>query len=256
VLPPLSYSNKPQVLVEYHVSEVGISFISEVQVYLTRDDGQSWEKWAAAQAVGQPVEVDASKGTDTYKHTLQVDLPGEGIYGIYLVVMSGVGKCQPPPQNGVSLPMIRFEVDTQPPYARLFLPEVVLDSRDAVLLSWEALDRNLTDTPICLEWAEHPNGPWEGIGPPELPNTPSRYTWKVPPKTPPSVFLRVRVRDRAGNVNLAQSKDLIPIDLNTPKVQFVQPGQTKQNSGGPQVVPGSVQPVPIVPAEFHATPPQ
>ncbi len=241
-LPPLTYTNSMQVMVEYRVGQVGHSGISEVQVYLTEDDGQHWVDWPQARAVGQPTEVDPSKGKELLRHTLQVDLPHEGVFGLYLVVKSGVGKCKPPPQSGVTPPQIRFAVDLQPPEAKLYAPEIVPDKKDAVLLIWEAHDQNLTDTPIALEWAESPNGPWEGIGPPELPNTAGRYTWQVPSRVPPQVYLRLRVRDRAGNVGVAQSERPVDIDLNTPSVDEVQPVPASRQGGtGPQVTPGPPQ---------------
>ena len=41
--------------------------------------------------------------------------------------------------------------------------------RDALLLTWNATDRNLAPNPIWLQYAEGPNGPWQTIvGPVDL----------------------------------------------------------------------------------------
>jgi hypothetical protein len=252
-LPPIRYVNSPQVFLDYSVGQVGPSGVSEVQAFITQDNGTNWQPWAQVHHVGQPTEVDPSKGPDTLRRmTLQVDLPGEGLYGMFLVVKSGVGKSKPPPAKGTP-PQVRFEVDLEEPKGNLYAPEIVPGSKDAVVLFWDASDRNLTDTPISLEWAEHPNGPWEGIGPPELPND-GRFVWSVPPKTPPMVYLRLRIRDRAGNVGHAQSDRPISIDLHTPEVVEVNVSQTSR-PGTPEPMPSNppVSPPPTVPLTVRPT---
>jgi hypothetical protein len=236
--PQLCYSNSTQVFLDYRVGQVGLSGVSEVQVYITQDEGENWQPWSRVQHVGQPTELDPSKGQEILR-TLQVDLPGEGVYGLYLVVKSGVGKCKPPPTPRTP-PQIRFEVDLTKPEANLFEPDIVPDKKDSVVLIWEAHDRNLTAAPIAIEWAEHPNGPWNGIGPAELPNTPSRYVWNVPEKVPAMVYLRLRVRDRAGNVGVAQTAEPVNLDLNTPVVNGV---AARSSLPGDQ---GTPQPNPVV----------
>jgi hypothetical protein len=54
-----------------------------------------------------------------------------------------------------------------------------------------------------------------------LPNT-GRYTWQVPANTPPKVYLKLTVRDTAGNAAVAKTDDAILIDLTVPEVGGVQ----------------------------------
>ena len=57
----------------------------------------------------------------------------------------------------------------------------------------------------------------ELIGPGELHNT-GRYAWQPAPDVPPNVYLRLTVRDTAGNKAVAQTADAELIDLSVPEV--------------------------------------
>ena len=92
--------------------------------------------------------------------------------------------------------------------------------RDTLLISWTAEDKNLTATPIRLEWSPQKDGPWEPVGAPELPNT-GRYAWQVPASAPPSVYLKLTVSDAAGNTVVAQSPEAVLVDLSVPEVGSV-----------------------------------
>src|SRR5258708_5395699 len=113
---------------------------------------------------------------------------------------------------------MRLEVDTTPPVAKLFAPEPDATQRDSLVISWNATDRNVTQNPITIEWTERKGGTWEVIGKPEMPNT-GRYTWQVPRNIPSRVFLRLTVRDTAGNVGIAETNEPVLVDLNEPVVE-------------------------------------
>ena len=66
------------------------------------------------QEPGMPMSADAKPAPDTSRRSLKVELPGEGVYGLYLVVKSGVGRGKTGPKNG-DMPQMRIEVDTTPP---------------------------------------------------------------------------------------------------------------------------------------------
>jgi hypothetical protein len=215
-LPPLQIVNHPQVILEYKVRNSGVSGVKSVQVYLTEDNGQNWRPY------GEPQNVEAAgltepKDGSPLARSLTVKLPEqEGIYGLYLVIYSGAGLSNPPPKEG-TVPQMRLELDRTPPVALLFAPKPDPSSpHDRVLFAWQATDRNLGPQPIGLHWAERREGPWEPIGEPSLPNT-SSYSWQLPRTLPPQVYLRLTVRDAAGNVSEAVTPAPIPIDLNQPE---------------------------------------
>ncbi|MFQ3652054.1 MAG: hypothetical protein SNJ75_17180, partial [Gemmataceae bacterium] len=128
-------------------------------------------------------------------------------------------RLRPKPGPG-DVPQLRVELDTTPPEAILKMPKPDPAHRDQMIFIWKAEDRNLADNPITLEWAERVNGPWEIIGEPQLPNT-GNYAWKVPERIPPKVFLRLTVRDKAGNASQAITPEPIPLDTHVPDVSGV-----------------------------------
>jgi hypothetical protein len=218
-LPPLQIVNKRQIRLEFEVAKFGPSGLGGVDIYVTLDDGQTWEKSQADPGVTLPPAVDAKTGAPVHGF-VTVNLQKEAVtYGFYLVVKSRAGLGKPPPQKG-DLPQIRVEMDTTMPEGELLRPQPDPAHHDALILSWKASDRNLTATPITLEWAAKKEGPWECIGPHELPNT-GTFSWQVPENAPPSVYLRLSIRDTAGNVAVAQTAEPILVDLSVPEVNVI-----------------------------------
>src|SRR5262249_5743473 len=118
-LPPLQFVNTRQVTLEYEVAKFGPSGVSSVDVYITQDDGQSWQVFGAVQSGNVPVGPDAKGPPTSVRRSLTLEVPGEGKFGFYLVVKSGVGRSKPAPQGGTR-PQIRLEVDTTAPDADLY----------------------------------------------------------------------------------------------------------------------------------------
>jgi hypothetical protein len=219
-LPRLQIVNSSKVTLEYQVNKFGPSGVGSVELYVTRDDGQKWERYGEGQNLNIPIPADARGTTNSVQRSLTVTLPGEGTYGFYLVVKSGAGLGKPPPKDGVTLPQMRIEVDETAPQANLYAPVPDPQQKDCLILSWTATDRNLAEKPITLQWSERANGPWETIGAPELPNT-GRFSWKLTSQVPPRVHLRLVVRDTAGNMAEAVTPQPILVDLNEPEAQFI-----------------------------------
>jgi hypothetical protein len=211
--------NKPQVKLDFDVARFGPSGLGGVDVYVTQDEGANWEKaqgdvaptLASPPAPGRPGPVHGS---------ITLPLPREGVvYGFYLVVKSKAGLGKAPPKNGDS-PHIRVERDTKLPDAKLYGPELDPSHAGCLMMIWQATDKNLAEKPVSLEWSEKREGPWDFIGEPQLGNT-GRYSWKVPEHAPAKVYLRLTVRDQAGNVAIAQTSEPILIDLVVPELEKV-----------------------------------
>ena len=143
------------------------------------------------------------------------------MFGFYLVVISHANLHKERPVSG-TLPQIRLERDMKVPEATLVSALADPARHDTLILKWTAEDRNLTERPITLQWAPKADGPWEFIGGPELPNTGS-FAWQVPPTAAAatSVYLQLTVRDGAGNVAVAVTKEPVVVDLNVPEVSGV-----------------------------------
>lgn len=198
-LAPAQIVNNPQVSLDYEFAKVGPSGIGKVELYVTQDNGLSWRCFAEDPDLKPP---------------LTVELPGEGVYGLSLVVLSKAGLGKRPPQPG-ELPEMRIEVDSTPPSAKLCAPESDPRRPNTLLIGWTVADRNLAPNPIALQWAERPSGNWETIGS-DLPNT-GRHTWQLPPNLPYRVYLRLIARDLAGNTCVAETPEPRLVDLNEPE---------------------------------------
>jgi hypothetical protein len=207
-LPPLQHINQFEFMVEYEVSKVGPSGVGSVMLYWTRNDGQTWKEYAYDERIENPIN-----GTRLQRMVRFQEGEPDGIYGFILVVKNRANIGRQPPQAG-EVPELRIELDTRAPEADLYEP-----TRDPqpghLLLRWDATDKNLTPTPINLEWAETREGPWRPIGA-DLPNN-GHYSWKLPEQMPVAVFLRLRVRDQAGNETVAISPTAQPVDLHEPE---------------------------------------
>jgi hypothetical protein len=198
-LPPLHIVNSTQVTLDYELSKVGPSGVGRVELWLTQDDGRTWRRYAEDTDLHPPITV---------------DLPGEGVYGFCIVVQSKAGLGKRAPVSG-DIPELRIEVDSTQPVAKLYAPEPDPKHPNTLLVTWQATDRNLTNNPISLQWAEKPTGPWENIGA-DLPNT-GKYTWTLPNNLPYRVYLRLVARDNAGNTCMAETPEPVLVDLNEPE---------------------------------------
>ncbi len=206
-LPPVRVVKDRQVTLEYALDKVGPSGIGTVELWLTKDDGVNWQRYA------EDGEVKTPMSNGRYQRT--VELPGEGLFGISLVVRSRAGLGKAPPKPG-DPPQMRIEVDLTPPAAQLFVPTPDPRRRDSLVLSWTARDRNLAANPITLQWAERKGGVWQTIAANQANS--GRYVWQLPANgLPDRVYLRLVVRDSAGNEGVAETPEPQLVDLSEPE---------------------------------------
>src|SRR5207302_363786 len=110
-----------------------------------RNMGQSWQK------LGEDA---------THKGQAEVDLPGEGVYGVTIVVANGRGFGATPPKSG-DIPEWWIEVDTTKPQAELLNVRSNPGGDDGTLhITWTAKDKNLDAESIALYYAVNRQGPW------------------------------------------------------------------------------------------------
>jgi hypothetical protein len=214
---PLQPINTRRLTLEYEVAKYGPSGVRTVDLYVTRDAGVTWQRVAVEHSAG--ASPNDSRPQETLRRTLSVDLGEDGEYGFSLVVKSGAGRGKPPPRSG-DAPQMRVILDTKAPEAKLFRPDPSPSQRNALLITWEASDKNLAAKPITLQWAERPTGPWEHIGEPQMANT-GTHNWILPANMPPRVYLRLTVRDAAGNTAVAETPQPIEVDLSEPESRII-----------------------------------
>lgn len=191
--------NSAEMSLSYSLEEVGPSGVSVVELYVTKD-GRTWQK----------------HGEDEDKQSpFNVKLPGEGVYGLTLVVKSGVGMGDRPPQTG-DPPQLWVEVDlTKPTVGILAVDPAKGSDGNLLTILWKAEDKNLAPQPITISYAEATDGPWQPIVS-GIENV-GRYVWRIPPATPFKFFVRVEAADRGGNVGRAETNKQVVVDLSQPK---------------------------------------
>jgi hypothetical protein len=209
-LPPLRYVNHSEILLGYKLSKVGKSGIGSVELYWTRNDGKSWELYASDVKGGGTIQNGPQQAT--------VELPGEGRYGFLMVAKNRAGLGKPSPRLG-DIPEMRVEVDTTPPVAQLFAPAPDPERPGHLLLKWFAKDNNLADNPISLEWSEKREGPWQDIVK-DYRNA-GEFAWLILDQLPVEVYIRLRVRDLAGNESIAVTQEPHLVDLSEPEVTLL-----------------------------------
>lgn len=216
--------NNCHVFLDYQVDQTGVSGVGRVEVWYTRDLGRTWQKLA---------EDPNRKGQ------AEVDLPGEGVYGVTMVVANGRGFGANPPQSG-DVPDWWIEVDTTRPKAELLNVRSSPTGDDGSLhITWSAKDKNLHSEPIDLFYAVNKQGPWLPIAK-NLKND-GLYRWSPAPEIGSHAYVRLTVRDQAGNT--ASSDSIQPValdDLSRPRGRVV--GITTVPRGVVGSAPGPLMP--------------
>lgn len=174
--------------------------IAEIEVWASSDGGKSWK------SVG--VSPDG-------KSPATVEFPGEGKYALAFVVRPMMGLASALPKPGEP-PDGFIEVDTTLPVASLIdvKPGVGPDS-GFLLISWRAEDANLDEHGIAFWYATQSGGPWQMISD-RVANVGS-YRWSLPRKIASPIWVRMEVRDRAGNVTRCETPQ--PIALEGPRAK-------------------------------------
>jgi hypothetical protein len=187
--------NHTHVCLEYRIEDEGQSGIGKVEVWITRDGGKSW---------------DVLCGDPHHKSPVEFDLPGEGLYGIRLLVTNGRGFSADPPKPGDS-PEYVIEVDTTRPRAELLSVKMGPASESACIdICWEASDKNFGSGPIDLYYGTTPQGPWTPMAK-GVANTGS-YRWFLPRGIGREAYVRLVATDMAGNSARCETEKPISLD--------------------------------------------
>jgi hypothetical protein len=202
--------NSKRFSLSYDVKETGPSGVSTVDLWYTQD-GNNWQKYRTQKCTENPEQRPP--------YTIEVDVREEGLYGFTMIVHSGVGLSDRPPQVG-DRPQIWVEVDTTKPDVRL--NQIVVGrglDKGKLTVTWTARDKNMRPQPITLSYARSAEGPWTPLAE-KLENT-GRYVWKMPADVPYEFLVRAEAADKAGNVGTAVTTEMVKVDLSQPKVQIL-----------------------------------
>ncbi len=207
--------NTTRAVIDYRIDQVGPSGISRVDVYLTSDAGQQWQR----------IQEDVDR-----KSPVELDLPGEGVFGIRLAITNGNGFGGTAPAKGEA-PTCTIEVDTTSPFVQLR----PLDPPQSGMMEirWSASDKNLGAEPVSLFYRTRADGPWQVVA--RNMKNDAMFRWSFPKDQGHTFFFKVEVTDLAGNVGRAETANPIILDLTEPRAAVL--GVT----GAPVIRPASAQ---------------
>jgi RNA polymerase sigma factor (sigma-70 family) len=142
---------------------------------------------------GQTVEIADRKPPTAQRFHYQA--PGDGIYWFVVGTESKEGRARP-----IDVPMdspaIRIWVDTMRPEAKL---QLVQRRKGTISVRWDVDDENLDKLSIQLEYQRIDDKEWTKL--PIKPATEGHHDWNIPDDI--EVWVRLRVRDKAGNESIA-----------------------------------------------------
>ena len=192
----------PRFPLQYDVQDAGPGGAALVELWTTRDGGRTWSR--------QPEDAD-------HRSPYDVDLGGEGTFGLWLVVQGASGLGDLPPAPG-DRPQTWVEVDASPPTVQLDPPRPgVGASAGKLTITWRAADAHLAPQPIRIYYKpDTPDAAWQLLA--RLENT-GKYNWTIPPRVPPRFHIKVEAVDAAGHVASADTTEIgaVTIDRARPK---------------------------------------
>jgi hypothetical protein len=196
--------NSTRVFLEYRIEQGGASGVGRVEVWCTRDKGQSWQRICENRDRKSPAEA---------------QLPGDGIYGLTLVVSNGLGFGALPPVPG-DTPDWWIEVDTTQPVAQITTVRLSTEDGPAVHIGWTSKDRNLGSGPVDLSYAVNRHGPWMPVA--KGLKGDGQFRWVPPADIGAQAFFRLTVRDLAGNTTMTETTQPVALDdLSRPRALIV-----------------------------------
>jgi hypothetical protein len=194
--------NTARAFIDYRIEHVGPSGVGKVEVWVTADKGQTWK------CLGEDLDKCSPA---------EVTLPGDGVYGVKLVVTNGNGFGGKAPVPGEA-PASWVEVDTTSP--KLELREMDATSAPGhITVRWSASDKNLGGEPVDLYYATCREGPWLPIA--RGVKNDGTYRWAFPHDSTTQFFVRVDVTDTAGNVARVETPTPIVLDMTEPNATVV-----------------------------------
>ncbi len=200
--------NSTKFELEYDVESIGPHGVKRVELWGTRDAGLTWKSYGVDSDCRSP---------------LIVSVEGEGMYGFLIAVESGAGIGGEQPRAGEK-PAIWIGVDkTKPEVELLGASEGEGAQAGTLLVDWKADDPFLAPDAVALLYSEHAGGPFIRIAA-GLENS-GHYAWEPDGALPELIYLRLEVRDEAGNVTTVDAPKAVSVQRTQPqgRVRHVRP---------------------------------
>ena len=187
-LRPFRVTSSPAFELTYQLYDLGPSGASLVELWYTRDGGQTWAFY---------------QRDDDAKSPVKVRLDQEGRYGFRLVVYGHDAPAPRPPQRGDKADL-QVDVDMTRPTAEITGAHY---EDGTLLITWQADDANLGEKAITLKFRESASAPWNTIVSHQA-NT-GTYQWRLGRQPSRQLELQLEARDLAGNVTTHQMSQLM-----------------------------------------------
>jgi hypothetical protein len=199
--------DSPRFKLQYAIDDAGPNGPASVEVWITQDGGRTWIR----------------RGEDLDRVSpIEIDLGGEGTYGICLVARSAMGLGDQPPAAG-DPPQTWVEVDATPPAVQLDPPQVGTGANSGkVAIAWRATDLHLAARSVSLFWRpDQPGAGWQPLA--EGQENAGLFIWTVPPAVPPRFHIRVEAVDTLGHRGTAETTETAPVivDRSRPRSRII-----------------------------------
>jgi hypothetical protein len=208
--------DSPRFKLNYAVDDAGPSGPASVELWLTNDGGRTWVRRGEDPDRASPIDVDVG---------------GEGSFGICLVARSATGLGDQPPAPG-DQPQSWVEVDATPPAVLLDRPQVGTGASSGKLaITWRATDLHLVPRSVSLFWRpDQPGALWQPFA--NAQENAGQFVWTVPASIPPRFHIRAEAVDTLGHHGGADTTDTGPItvDRSRPRSRII--GLDASASGG------------------------
>jgi hypothetical protein len=187
----------PKFKLRYDVEDAGPSGPATVELWMTQDGGRTWIRRGGDADRVSPIEV---------------DLGGEGTFGLCLVARSASGLGDQPPAPG-DAPQSWVEVDSTAPVVQIQPAQIGTGlNAGKVAISWKATDLHLPPNSVTLSWRpDQPGAQWQSIAD-GLDNA-GQFIWKVPPAISERFHLKVEATDSVGHKGSAETTESGPISV-------------------------------------------
>ena len=213
----------PRFKLQYAIDDAGPDGPAVVELWMTQDGGRNW--------------IRRAEDTDRVS-PFDVDLGGEGTFGLSLVARSASGLGDQPPAPG-DPPQTWVEVDTTPPSVQLYPPQIGTGPHAGkVAITWRASDLHLAPRSVSLFWRPDQAGSiWQPIidGQENM----GQYIWTVPPSFPAKFHIRVEAVDTVGHRGGAETADSAPVivDRSRPRSRIIGLDPNARAGDGPAARP-------------------
>jgi hypothetical protein len=188
---------------EYELEDFGRGGIAKVELWGTRDGGQTWRLFTS---------------DSDHRTPIIVTVDDAGTYGFRILAESAAGPAAHPPRAGEA-PELWVDVDLHQPVVELTSVQLGDGNlADQLLIQWRADDDNLDSRPIALFYSSRPAGPWTAVAT-NLANT-GYYAWQLPRYLPERFYLRIEARDSAGNLAAFQTREPVVISTSPPTARL------------------------------------